>query len=295
MDQHRFGEVSVARIPEREPMREPMFKFFPEMPEEVVAANEHWLAPLHYHPESRSMLLHFHSWLVRTRHHTILVDTCNGNHKPRPGLAMSDALNSPFLENLRHAGVAPEDIDFVMCTHLHPDHVGWNTRLHDGRWVPTFPNAKYLMSRIEHDACARLAEDGAKPQWARNIYQDSVLPVVEAGLARLLEGSHAVDDNFTIHPAPGHTMGTCRADLESNGDGAIFCGDILHTPLQVEHWQIASRTCEDKPLSVKSRHALLAACAERQALLLPMHFGPPYASYVKSSSTGFALDWNIAG
>lgn len=291
MNRCKIGSVTVTRIPEREPLREPMFAFFPDLTEELVRANEHWLAPDHYHPGSRSMLLHFHTWLVQTEHHSILVDTCNGNHKPRPGLAMSDALNTPFLERLREAGVAPEEVDFVMCTHLHPDHVGWNTRLENGRWVPTFPNAKYLMSRIEHDIWAERASDTARPQWSRNVYQDSVLPVVEKGMAVMVHGTHSVDDCFTIQPAPGHTPGTCRADLESAGASAVFCGDIIHTPLQVPYWQQTSRTCEDKRQAARSRHELLSACAERRALLMPMHFGPPYVARINASTRGFSLDF----
>ena len=292
MDHLIIGNVRVTRIPEREPQREPMFKFFPDLPEELVKANEHWLAPDHYHPFSRSMLLHFHSWLLQTPHHNILVDTCNGNHKPRPGLEMSDDLNTPFMERLKNTGVAPEDIDFVMCTHLHPDHVGWNTHLENGRWVPTFPNAKYLMSRIEHDIWATRSKDASRPQWSRNVYLDSVLPVVENGLAVLVQGIHAVEDCFTIKPAPGHTAGTCRADLQSGGSGAVFCGDMLHTPLQVPYWQQTSRTCEDKPQAVKSRQELLADCAERRAILMPMHFGPPYVARINSSTSGFSLDFS---
>ncbi len=294
MDHHQIGNVSVTRIAEREPYAEGFFSFFPDMPKEALAANAHWLAPHHFDPASQSLLLHFHSWLVRTAHHTILVDTCNGNHKPRPGYAMSDQLNTPFLENLKAAGVAPEEIDFVMCTHLHGDHVGWNTMLRNNEWVPTFPNATYLMSKLEHDTWAERSKDPARPQRNRATYQDSILPVVERGMARMVEGVHAVDDCFSIHPAPGHTPGTCRADLASGGRHASFCGDILHSPLQVEYWGVNSRACEDQPMAAQSRREVLAVCAERHGLLMPMHFGPPFVSYIKSTADGgFAVDMNI--
>lgn len=292
MDHHLVGDVRITRIQERDPLPEPMFGFFPELGEDALAANLHWLAPRHYDPATRCALFHFHTWVVRTGRHTILVDTCNGDHKPRPGLPMSDRLDTGYLERLRAAGVAPEQVDFVFCTHLHADHVGWNTRLLDGRWVPTFPNARYLMSRHEHDTWSARSTDMARPQWQRNLYADSVLPVVEAGLAQLLDGAHQVDDSFTILPAPGHTPGNCRADVLSRGARASFCGDMLHTPLQVVHWEVNSRPCEDKVQARKSRYEVLSFCAEHDALLLPMHFGPPYASRIRrASGDRFRLDW----
>lgn len=292
MDRHLVGDVAITRIQERDALPEPMFAFFPEATPEMVAAHEHWLAPDHYVPATRSALFHFHSWVVRTRHHTILVDTCNGDHKPRPGLPMSHQLDTGYLARLRAAGVAPEEVDFVFCTHLHADHVGWNTRLDNGRWVPTFPNAKYLMSRLEHDTWSARSQDPARPQWQRNLYEDSILPVVEAKLAHLLDGTHEVDDSFTIRPAPGHTPGNCRADVLSGGRHASFCGDMLHTPLQVVHWEVNSRPCEDKAVARRSRHEILSFCAEHDALLLPMHFGPPYATYIRRApGDRFRPEW----
>jgi glyoxylase-like metal-dependent hydrolase (beta-lactamase superfamily II) len=292
MDKHFLGDVRITRIQERDPILEPILGFFPELTADVVGVHEPWLAPEHYDPGSRCMLLHFHSWIVRTRHHTMLVDTCNGDHKSRPGLARLHNLETGYLERLRAAGVAPEEVDFVFCTHLHVDHVGWNTRLDKGRWVPTFPNAKYLMSRQEHDTWSTRSTDMAQPQWQRNVYIDSVLPVVERGLAHLLDGTHEVDDNFTIRPAPGHTPGTCRADVRSHGKHASFCGDILHSPLQVLHWEINSRTCEDKARARESRHESLSFCAGNNALVLPMHFGPPYATRIgHAPNDRFRLDW----
>lgn len=295
MDQHRIGDVVVTRIQERTAWPEPMLAFFPELDPACLQANAHWLAPNHYDPDTRSALFHFHSWLVRTPHHTILVDTCNGDHKPRPGLPMSDQLDTGYLGRLRAAGVAPQEIDFVFCTHLHADHVGWNTRLENGRWVPTFPNAIYLMSRLEHDTWAQRSTDPARLQWQRNMYTDSILPVVEAGMACLLDAAHAVDDAFVVRPAPGHTPGNCRADLHSRGRHASFCGDMLHTPLQVLHWEVNSRPCEDKAQARRSRHEILSFCADHDALLLPMHFGAPYASYIRRApGDRFRLDWASA-
>ncbi len=119
-----------------------------------------------------------HSWVLRTKHNTILIDSCAGNDKHRPSLPRFHQLKLPFLERLATAGVTPESVDFVLCTHLHADHCGWNTRLLDGRWVPTFPNAKYVFSKAEQDHWAGPA---GRQGFNAGVYADSVLPVVESG------------------------------------------------------------------------------------------------------------------
>jgi len=233
-----------------------------------------------------------HSWLLRTGKHTILVDACSGNHKPRPGMPRFDMLNSQYLERLREAGVEPEEIDFVMCTHLHVDHVGWNTRLENGKWVPTFPNAKYVMSRTDHDHWEALAKKPDTEVYQVNTYNDSVLPIVEARKAEFVSGDHGMCGCLTLKPAPGHTPGQIRVDLDSRGKRAIFAGDALHNPVQVPLWKWNSCFCEDRDLARQSRHTLLADCVEQGALLMPAHFAPPHAAYVKDKGDRFELDWD---
>src|SRR6185312_5860831 len=172
-------------------------------------------------PASGKLITSIHSWLVRTGKYTVLIDACSGNHKPRPGMPRFDMLNTQYLDRLRKAGVQPEEIDFVMCTHLHVDHVGWNTKLENGKWVPTFPNAKYVMSRTDHDYWAAVAKRPGSVPFEVNTYNDSVLPIVEAKKAEFVSGEHAMCGCFTIKPAPGHTPGQIRLDLESRGKRAI--------------------------------------------------------------------------
>ena len=151
MQDRHIGEVRVTRIEEQIGPGFPAKDFFPEFEAETFADHQHWLAPNYYQPESGRLMTSIHSWLVRTGKYTVLIDSCSGNHKPRPGMPRFDMLNTKYLDRLREAGVEPEEIDFVMCTHLHVDHVGWNTKLENGKWVPTFPKAKYVMSRTDHD------------------------------------------------------------------------------------------------------------------------------------------------
>jgi len=188
--------------------------------------------------------------------------------------------------------VQPEEIDFVMCTHLHVDHVGWNTRLENGKWVPTFPNARYVMSRTDHDHWSALAKKPDTEAYQVNTYNDSVLPVVEARKAEFVSGEHAMCGCFKLKPTPGHTPGQMRVDLESKGKRAIFAGDALHNPVQVPLWKWNSVFCEDRDRARQSRNTLLGDCVEQGALLMPAHFAPPHAAYVKAKGDRFELDWD---
>jgi glyoxylase-like metal-dependent hydrolase (beta-lactamase superfamily II) len=293
MQDRQIGDVRVTRIEEQMGPGFPAKDFFPEFDPETFGAEQNWLAPSYYQPESGRLVTSIHSWLVRTGKYTVLIDACSGNHKPRPGMPRFDMLNTPYLDRLRDAGVQPEEIDFVMCTHLHVDHVGWNTRLENGKWVPTFANAKYVMSRTDHDHWAAVARRPGSVPYEVNTYNDSVLPIVEAKKAEFVSGEHAMCGCFTIKPAPGHTPGQIRLDLESRGKRAIFPGDALHNPVQVPLWHWNSCFCEDRDLARRTRNTLLGDCAEQGALLMPAHFAPPHAAYVKARGDRFELDWDF--
>ena len=203
-----IGSTTVTRIEEQLclSMQAPE-KHFPGFEREVLERHLDWLVPDHYSPQHDCMVTSFHSWLIRTEHHTVLLDACCGNHKERAWAPRFHQLDTPFLQRLRSAGAAPEDIDIVLCTHLHADHVGWNTVQRDGRWVPTFPNARYLFSRIEAEHWNLRSNPAMSQDPRRVVYEDSVLPVVESGQAVLVDGDHALDDGMHIEAAPGHTPG----------------------------------------------------------------------------------------
>ena len=267
----------------------PPAQYFTGFDRAVLERNLSWLVPNHYVPEADALITSVHSWLIRTKHHTILVDACAGNHKDRHWWPRFHQLDPGRVERLAQAGAAPEQIDIVLCTHLHADHIGWNTRLRDGRWVPTFPNARYLFSRTEHDHWdpRQHPEDELDPH--RHIaYRDSVLPVVEAGQAQLVDGSHAIDDELLIEPSPGHTPGHVLLKLLHPEGGGVFCGDVLHHPLQIHapHWN--SQFCANPEQARITRRRVLEHCAGEGALLLPTHFGAPHVAAVDGVAGGFA-------
>ena len=249
-----------------------------------MEANKDWLMPRYIDPETIEVILCIQSYVIKTSHHTILVDTCVGNHKSRPARPSWHMQNAPFIEELARVGVHPEEVDFVLCTHLHVDHVGWNTKLLDGRWVPTFPNAKYIFSRNEFELWAARYEKGETVP-VPLVYEDSVLPIVEAGQAIIVEDTHQIDDGMWLEPAPGHTPGHVMLNLKSGEETALMSGDVIHHPLQLIRPDWSSRACEDPHLSAVSRTKMLERVADTNTLLCPAHFGSPTMGHVISHAT----------
>ena len=213
MQHWQVGDTRITRIEELiGPLFDPVM-FFPDYSAEVVAKHRDWIYPNHIDEDSGRIIASMHSYLIETPHHKILIDTCIGNDKERMPYRDWHRMQTPWLANLKAAGVTPEQIDYVMCTHLHVDHVGWNTRLQDGQWVPTFPNAKYVFSEIEFEfwKSERNAENPEVFNAVNNqTFDDSVLPIM--GLAELIEGEvDLIDDLLHISPAPGHTPGSITA------------------------------------------------------------------------------------
>ena len=197
--------------------------FFPDWTPEVVREHRDWLVSNHYDAGSSLLKLSIHSWLLKIGGKTILIDTCVGNHKSRKHRPKWDMMNTPYLDRLKAAGVTPDQIDMVMCTHLHVDHVGWNTQLENGRWVPTFKNAKYVWSQEDFDFYSALDKDPQKGPANGGSFRDSVLPVVEAGRSQMVKGAAELEEDLKITPAPGHTPGTIRIEFESQRrEGAVL-------------------------------------------------------------------------
>lgn len=292
-----IGDVTVTRIEEQLGFASrPPEQYLDGFDRELLARHLDWLVPNHYSPKDDRLITSIHSWLIRTGRHTILLDSCAGNHKNRPGFSRFHQLDIPFLQRLRAAGVQPEDIDIVLCTHLHTDHVGWNTMLVDGRWVPTFPNAKYLFSRTENEIGDPRRNPAADTDLQRGgAYRDSVLPVIEAGQAVLVDGDHAIDDSLTIVPAPGHTPGHVALWLANSAGCAVFCGDALHHALQIHapHWN--SKFCELPEVARITRRRLMEESVEHRAALFPGHFGAPHVSRVLATPMGFAPQFVAPG
>jgi glyoxylase-like metal-dependent hydrolase (beta-lactamase superfamily II) len=287
MRPQRIGEFTVSRVMEYEgPIFDPEF-LFPDADAATIAANADWLMPSFIDPDSGRLIMSFHSYVVRTPRHTIVVDTCLGNDKHRPGREFWHMRQGSYLQDLAAMGVAPEDVDFVMCTHLHVDHVGWNTRLVDGRWMPTFPNARYVFARTELEHWQDVAAADPGEPINHGSYQDSVLPVVEAGQAVLVENDHQIEDGIWLEGAPGHTPGNVMVRLRSGGDDAVLTGDTIQHPVQLARPDWSSRFCDDLELSRKSRTALIEGAADTATLVLTGHFPDPVAGHIIRSGDGF--------
>lgn len=296
MTTRRIGETIVTRVYEQMGPGFPAARMLPGWDPEILKEHGGWLSPNFYEAASGKFISSIHSWVIKTRHHTILVDTCCGNGKDRPGFERFHMLDTPYLERLRAAGVAPEQVDYVMCTHLHVDHVGWNTRLLDGRWVPTFPNAKYVFSRVEADYWDPAKNKELTPAQAA-IFIDSVLPVIAAGQAQVVEmtdqlGDGQICDGLLIEPAPGHAPGHVVLRLLSGGDEGIFIGDVMHHPIQVYRPEWSSGFCADPKQAEASRRRVLEQCCETGALVFPAHFGAPHVGRVRRAGAGYRFEFD---
>ncbi|MEV4360291.1 MBL fold metallo-hydrolase [Nonomuraea sp. NPDC049625] len=291
-DQITLGDVTVTRVWEfYGPVAMTPGTFFPESSPRAWEEHASWLEPHFVDPETRIVNAAIQTWLLRSEGRNILIDTGVGNHKERPYSPVWSRLDTGFLDNLARAGVRPEDVDLVVNTHLHVDHVGWNTYLDGRAWVPTFPNATYLMPKADFDFWNPANEH--KPLLGRgnqNVFEDSVAPVHEAGLTTLWEDSYTIDANLRLEPAPGHTPGSSVVVLESGADRAVFVGDLLHSPVQFVEPDTNSCFCEDPAGARATRRRVLGWAADRNALVVPAHLGGQGAAEVRREGSGFAIE-----
>jgi glyoxylase-like metal-dependent hydrolase (beta-lactamase superfamily II) len=286
-----IGSASVTRIEEvLEQGFAPSF-LFPGFDPSLFEKHSQLSTPDFLHRDSGKLISSIHSWLVRLGGKTILIDTCSGNGKARalPLLQRFHMLDLPFLDNLAAADVTPDDVDIVICTHLHVDHVGWNTRFEDGRWVPTFRNARYVFGRAEYDHWTT----GNGPElFPQNIavIADSVLPVVEAGQVDFVEAGDSILPGLTVEAAPGHTTTQLAVKYQAADGGFICTADVLHQPIQIYAPELNSCFCEDASQARATRRRVLDYCADSGALLLPMHFGPPHAGHVRRDGQDYRFE-----
>lgn len=283
-----LGDVHVQSVVERAgPYRDPL-EMYPKATPEIVERHVPWMAPDCFDADQGVMIFAFQSFVLRTKRQTILIDTCVGNDKDRPGRPDWHRQNWPWMDNLRAAGVAPEEIDVVMCTHLHVDHVGWNTKLDDGRWVPTFPNARYIFGRTEYDHWSAIYKDEA---WMTAAFEDSVVPVMESGQAVLVDNGHEIDSGLWLEEEPGHTPGSVCLHVASKDDRAVFTGDMMHHAIQVPEPQLSSIFCWDPEQSATTRAAFLDRHADTGTMLFPAHFPGKTAGTVVRQGDGLMFNF----
>jgi glyoxylase-like metal-dependent hydrolase (beta-lactamase superfamily II) len=280
------GDFTVHRIIEQETTFLQANDALPTLTPEVLAENREWLQKTGALDANDTLVLCFQSYIIKTPHHTILVDSCIGNDKPRPlrpkwNMKTDDA----YMRALAASGFSVGDIDFVMCTHLHVDHVGWNTRLENGRWVPTFPKARYVFGKTEFD---HWSKENAKAEVAP--FADSVLPVVEAKKAEIVTNDYSVGDHIRILPTPGHTPGHVAFTLGRTKDEAVFAGDLIHTPLQLRYPELSPKFDIDPKQAATTRRSFLERYCDTDTLCCTAHFPSPSTGKIKRRGNGFSCE-----
>ncbi|MER8072948.1 MBL fold metallo-hydrolase [Streptomyces sp. NPDC094034] len=276
-------DLTVHRIVELVAPFLPALEMLPSLTPSLLDENRAWLEP-HSINESDTFILSYQSYVVRTPHHNIVVDSGLGNDKERPRPEWHMRSGGQFLRGLADVDLGVEDIDFVLCTHLHGDHVGWNTRLVDGRWIPTFPNARYIFSNAEVTAAEAIHQDGGFPA-----YLDSVRPLFEAGRADLVGDDFHIGDHTRLLPTPGHTAGHTAFSFGKDHDAVVMSGDLLHVPLQMRYPEQSFVRDRDPDLAATTRRNFLERYCDTETLCCTGHFPSPSVGRVRRWADGFRL------
>jgi len=279
----RIGDVTVTKLVELEVAGGTRF-LLPQATRDVIQPIG-WLRP-HFADEDGRLIMSIHSFIVETPTSRIIVDTCLGNDKKNRHIPHWNDRQGPFLADLSDAGFPADSIDTVLCTHLHVDHVGWNTMLKDGKWVPTFPNARYLMGREEYE------------HWRGNttredmqfILADSVTPILDAGLATLVETDQRISDEISLVPTVGHTPGHVSVRITSRGEEALITGDFMHHPCQIAHPEWSTLADTDPEQGIRTRRAMFDHLADKPILVIGTHFAGATAGRIVRDGDGYRLD-----
>ena len=269
----QIGDVRITRVAELGGDPFPSTFMFPQSTPELVLRHA-WLRP-HFALEDGRLFGSIHSFVIESGKRRIIVDTCVGNDKAR-AIKAWNMLQGPFLADLGLAGFPADSIDTVLCTHLHVDHVGWNTRLLEGKWVPTFPNARYLFGRREWE---HWSAETAKHNDG-DVLGDSVRPIIDAGLAELVDMKHTLTPEVRLEPTPGHTPGHVSVHISSRGEEAVITGDLMHHPLQCAEPDLANNFDVDTAAARRTRREFLSRYANKPVLVLGTHFAPPTGGWV---------------
>ncbi len=285
----RVGDVKITKIaPEGEGCVP--WEMIPDATPEALLPIK-WLQP-HFITEAGEKIYGFNVLLVETPTLKIVVDTCVGNDKARGGFEGLHMLSGPFIETFERAACRLENVDIVLCTHLHADHVGWNTKLVDGKWVPTFPRARYLFGRKEYEATrdeAENASDSLEDTIRREIFNDSIRPVVDAGMVDLVETTHVVTPEVRLVPTDGHSPGHVSVEISSGGERAFITGDLMHHPCQLTNPQWPVVVDYNVEAGIETRKVFCEDMADKDILVIGTHWPTPTAGHVIRDGAAFRL------
>jgi glyoxylase-like metal-dependent hydrolase (beta-lactamase superfamily II) len=286
----KIGDVEITRLVEVNNWEDDITMLLPEATPETVLAYP-WLQP-HFATADGRMIISFQCFVMRTREHRIMLDTCIGADRQREFDVFTN-MQTEFLDDLAHAGFDPKEIDTVLCTHLHFDHVGWNTHLVDGEWVPTFPNARYLFGRKEYEHWKMLTDTNGYHDL--NHMHDAVQPVIDAGLVDLIEPDHEICPELSLRPTPGHTPGHVSIVVESKGERAIVTGDLMHNPIQFERPDDTVRFDMDQEMGRATRRQFVDDMANTDVFVIGSHFSDPTGGWVVRDDAGCRLEQRPPG
>lgn len=277
----KIGDVEVVRIVELYDFQDDIWVLLKDATPELMLKHD-WLQPNFSTPDGR-MRMNFQAFVVSSKGRRIMVDTCIGNDRKREYDVFSN-LQGTFLEDLADAGYAPDTIDTVICTHLHLDHCGWNTHKVDGKWVPSFPNARYLFGKAEWAHWER-AQAANQPHMEH--VEDAIRPIIDAGLADFIDPSHVITDEVSLFPTHGHTPGHVSVKIRSQGQEAVITGDVVHHPVQLAEPDWRNNFDMDIEKGSKTRREFFDAYADKDALVIASHFFEPTAGHIVKDGKGW--------
>jgi glyoxylase-like metal-dependent hydrolase (beta-lactamase superfamily II) len=282
----RVGDVEIFSIPEIIAFNDDIHVLLENATSDVLLKYR-WLQPHYATPEGR-MIINFQGFVVKAGGRNIVVDTCIGGDRQREYDVFCQ-LKSDFIDDLKSIGVTPENVDTVLCTHLHFDHVGWNAQKLNNHWVPTFPNARYLFGRIEYEHWMMLYRTKGYHHLLH--VEECIIPIMEAGLVDLIEMQHRINKEVWLEPTPGHTPGHVSVRVSSRGQEAIITGDIMHSPIQIAVPDWLANFDMDRPLAAQQRARFVKASADTRLLVIGSHFPQPTAGHIVSDGSS----WRFTG
>jgi glyoxylase-like metal-dependent hydrolase (beta-lactamase superfamily II) len=282
MQTWQIGEVKITKVLEMEQQWPGTALLGNATPEAVLSTD--WVLGPFAEAESGRFRLSFHAFCIEVGDQKIVVDTCAGNDKVRPDFEGLANLQTDFLDKMTEAGFGPDEVTTVLCTHLHVDHVGWNTRLVDDEWKPTFPKAQYLFGETEWDHWR------VEPQIYGDVVGDSVRPCIDAGLADLVASDLRLNDLVWLEPTPGHTPGHVSVRVSSDGQDAVITGDVMHHPIQLSNPDWVSNPDVDPATAIATRRRFIERYCDDHTLVLGTHFGGPSCGHIRANGEAWLLD-----